>query len=262
MRAALADGDTAAARRHAEGIRTLARDLGNRVAEATATLGTAHADLAAGDAGSAEMRAREAFGIGLAARLPAHAVAALDLLGEIAVVRGRPAQAACLVAAADAAGAAARDPYRQAAYAAVRRAVDGALDVSERDAAYAQGAGMTLDDVAGYLRRTRGKRVRADRGGRASPRPRPPSRGWPRTGCSTPRSPSGWSSRGRRSRCICPGCTPRSVSPTAPNWPRSCGRYRRRDALGRAGGTRAGRRVPGEARARGRPVRRAAGAAA
>ncbi|WP_436772858.1 helix-turn-helix transcriptional regulator [Yinghuangia sp. YIM S09857] len=164
MRAALAEGDTAAARRHAEGIRTLARDLGNRVAEATATLGTAHADLAAGDAGSAEMRAREAFGVAVSARLPANAVAALDLLAAIAVVRGRPAQAACLVAAADASAAAVRDPFRQTAYAAVRRAVDGALEPSEREAAYAQGAGMTLDDVAGYLRRTRGRRVRADRG--------------------------------------------------------------------------------------------------
>lgn len=164
MRAALAEGDHDAARRHAGAIGALARDLGNHVAEATATLGTAYADLAAGDAGSAEMRAREAFGAGLAAGLPAHAVAALELLAEVAVVRGRLADAARLIAAADASGAASRDPRRQAAYEAVRAGIDAQLDAEARESAYAEGAGMSLDDVAAYLRRVRGKRVRADRG--------------------------------------------------------------------------------------------------
>ncbi|NUU21546.1 MAG: hypothetical protein HOV68_08535, partial [Streptomycetaceae bacterium] len=83
MRAALAEGDQEAARTHAAEIGRIADASGNRTAKAVGLIGSAQADLLAGDPGSAEIHASEAFDLAHDAALPEEAALALEALAEV-----------------------------------------------------------------------------------------------------------------------------------------------------------------------------------
>jgi DNA-binding NarL/FixJ family response regulator len=164
MRAALAEGDTDAARVHAAELGAFAEATGNAAAKALHLIGLAQADLAAADPGSAEIHAREAFEVAHEAQRPLAAAPALETLAEVCVARGRFAHAARLLAAAEAIAGRRVGALTVRTRAAVRAAVAGELDAAARASAEAEGAAMDMADVAAYIRRTRGRRVRADRG--------------------------------------------------------------------------------------------------
>lgn len=164
MLAALGEGDGHTARTHAAEIRAIGKKTGNRTAKAAALNGVARADLLAGDPGSAELHAREALAVARAADLPAAAGTALDVLAAAAVARGTLDRAVTLTAAADTIAGPRVTPPAAAARDAVLEAVRDGLDAAAQATAHAEGSAMTLDAAEAYVRRTRGRRVRADRG--------------------------------------------------------------------------------------------------
>ncbi|HEY7049728.1 MAG TPA: LuxR C-terminal-related transcriptional regulator [Jatrophihabitantaceae bacterium] len=164
MRAALADGRSAAAREHADVLIDVARKLNNHRAIAIAHTGLARASLLDGDHARAELLARDALGELNERRWPIDAVAALETVAAAAVTAGRAEQAARLFGAVTEQRAAlgvVRVPPEKALWDGYSAMTHDTLGAARFAAAVGQGARLSMDEAVAYARRGRRRHRRA-----------------------------------------------------------------------------------------------------
>ncbi|WTX00822.1 LuxR C-terminal-related transcriptional regulator (plasmid) [Streptomycetaceae bacterium NBC_01309] len=166
-RVSAAAGDAAQCRAHAARLRQAANMLGNERAATTADIVAASADLLDGDAGRAERGALPALGRCLANGRPLDAVEALEVIARAAARHGRFTRAATLISATDRArelGGWPRSAAEEASASSCRAEAAGRLAEGSYRVAVKRGAEMSLEEAAGYARRSKSRRNRADRG--------------------------------------------------------------------------------------------------
>jgi DNA-binding CsgD family transcriptional regulator len=162
-RAPLACGDLRAAHEWADGVISVTK--GCDLAAALATRARVH--IAEGEVERGESDAHDALAV--AARVRAHLVMPdiLECLANLATAGDTHREAARLFGAAGAARqrmGAVRFKVHQAGYEASVAALREALGDSDFDAAWAEGAALSLDDALSYAQRGRGERKRPTSG--------------------------------------------------------------------------------------------------
>jgi predicted ATPase/class 3 adenylate cyclase/DNA-binding CsgD family transcriptional regulator len=162
-RAPLACGDLGAAREWADGVVAVTKGSDLSVALAT----RARVDIALGELEQAESDAHDA--LRLAADVRGHLVVPdiLECLADLATAAGTHREAARLLGAAAAARqrmGAVRFKVHHADYVASVAELREALGDGDFDAAWAEGAALTIDEAIGYARRGRGERKRPTSG--------------------------------------------------------------------------------------------------
>jgi DNA-binding CsgD family transcriptional regulator len=169
MRAAVAQGDSHAARAHSDSLIEVAHRLGNRRALAIAGTGLARALLLEGDLGRAEAVGHEALGFLLEHHWRLDAIAAVEVVAAVAAVSGRAEQASRLFAAMAAQRVqfgVVRVPPETPVWDGYLASAREALGPAGFAAAWDQGASLSLDEAAAYARRGRGPHTRAAAGWR------------------------------------------------------------------------------------------------
>ena len=162
-RAALGRRDVEEARRLADEIKEIAAGLGNRRAEALATLLLARAALHDRDDVRAHELAHHALSAAVERGWDAIAIDALELLGAVAASQQNPDHAARLLGSAEAARAncgVSRVPVEADFWDAIAKDVQAGAD----PAAWRSGAELSLAAAATYARRGRGTRDRPQHG--------------------------------------------------------------------------------------------------
>jgi predicted ATPase/DNA-binding CsgD family transcriptional regulator len=162
-RAALGRGDVGEARALANEIIEVAAALGNRRAEALATLLLGRAALNERDDAEAHELAHKALSAALERGWDAIAIDALELLGAVAASQHNPDHAARLLASAAAARAGrnlSRVPSEEDFWEAIASGVRASAD----PAAWSAGTELSLPDAVSYARRGRGARDRPQHG--------------------------------------------------------------------------------------------------
>jgi predicted ATPase/class 3 adenylate cyclase/DNA-binding CsgD family transcriptional regulator len=162
-RAPLACGDLSAAREWADAVVSLTKGCDLSAALAT----RARVDIARGELEQAECDAHDALAV--AARVRGHLIVPdiLECLGDLATNAGTHREAVRLFGAAGAARqrmGAVRFKVHQTDYDASITALREALGDSDFDAAWAEGAAVSIDDAIGYAQRGRGERKRPTSG--------------------------------------------------------------------------------------------------
>jgi DNA-binding NarL/FixJ family response regulator len=159
--------DADAARRQAEETLTIARANGFRREEGSALLTIARLEHADGSVDQADAALHEALGIFTRGRFPLEIITTLEHIATIATLKESHDEAARLFAAAQAARAAIgypREPVRVDEYESSVTAVREGLGADAFDAAWMEGAALTLDEAVAYATRARGERKRPSHG--------------------------------------------------------------------------------------------------
>jgi predicted ATPase/class 3 adenylate cyclase/DNA-binding CsgD family transcriptional regulator len=157
--AALAGGDLTAARRWADDA--VATALGYRLMLALTT--RARVAIAAGDPVPTERDAHDALAIAASIQAYVGIPDILECLGTVAVDAGSHREAARLFGAADGIRqrmGAVRFKVWDAGYQAAATALRDALDENDFDAAWAEGAALSVEEAIAYAQRGRGERKR------------------------------------------------------------------------------------------------------
>lgn len=162
-----AAGDPEAAERHLDEAFSIAREFDLSLALGEAYLVRAGIRLRSGDSERADDEAHEALRTSSEAGAKPGMVRSLEMLGQVAAAAESYEEAARLLAGSDALRAAiglARYPAAETAYNDALADAQKALGAELFEAAAAEGAALTLDEMIAYARRARGERKRPSSG--------------------------------------------------------------------------------------------------
>ncbi len=160
---AVEDGDHDTARRLFEQALELARGAQNNLSAAAALHGLGDLARDGGDAKRAAALHNEALSLRRQIGALPGVVASLEAIGGLAALAGRHDHAARLLAAAQThreRGGYARAPWESARYETDLKLIRQSLASEELDAAFAQGAGLSIEEAAAQASKGRGRRGR------------------------------------------------------------------------------------------------------